>query len=238
MLLLACDAISQIVQAAGNWRRAGARGRYPMLYFIIVISATAVPIDTIIDLALSRSLSLTLFLSPRSLSLSLSHSLSHSLSLSHLGKIAIALTKSGKQRWETKEVVQFYYNEVKPLDWSDFVQKISGDQEDLLYLLGLKFKEIIQCHYEIIRDLETELVKKMSYMGTLAHQYGTKHQEIIADPLLGPELDRLSDWLLLSVEIQGIIFVYFMQCISTLYERRPTHRIHKKRMLLLFSGQL
>jgi len=30
---------------------------YPMLYFIIVISATAVPVDTIIDLALSRSLS-------------------------------------------------------------------------------------------------------------------------------------------------------------------------------------
>ena len=65
-----------------------------MLYFIIVISATAVPIDTIIDLALSRSLSLTLFLSPRSLSLSLSHSLSHSLSLSVSFSFSLSLSLS------------------------------------------------------------------------------------------------------------------------------------------------
>ena len=85
--------------------------------------------------------------------------------------------------------------------------------------------------------METETLKTMSFMGTLAHMYGTKHQEIMQDDLLGPELDLLSDWLLLSVEIQGIVFVAFLQCVSSLYERRPTHRIHKKKMFLLFSGE-
>ena len=118
------------------------------------------------------------------------------------GKIAIALTKSGKQRWETKEIVQFYFDELKPLDWGDFDQKIGPESKDLLYLLGLNFKQIVQAHYEIIRDMETETLKTMSFMGTLAHMYGTKHQEIMQDDLLGPELDLLSDWLLLSVEIQ------------------------------------
>lgn len=143
---------------------------------------------------------------------------------------------SAKARWEVKEVVKFYYDELKPTSWVDFESKLSKEQEDLLLILGLNFKMIFQTHFEVFADMQTEALKQMSYFETLAHFYSKRHQELIQDPQLGPEVKRLSNWLLQTLDIQGVSFDHLMECVSTLYERRPTHRVHKKKMLLLFSG--